>query len=99
MERKNKRIGMAFIGIILTAVSVGIFRYADFGVDPYCVLLTGLAKIFHTSFTMAANVTCALLLLFAWKMKKKPGGGIHTIKSAHIRRGGRCGICSAEKRV
>ena len=29
--------------------------------------LTGLAKIFHTSFTMAANVTCALLLLFAWK--------------------------------
>ena len=70
MERKNKRIGMAFIGIILTAVSVGIFRYADFGVDPYCVLLTGLAKIFHTSFTMAANVTCALLLLFAWKMKK-----------------------------
>lgn len=70
MERKNKRIGMAFIGIIMTAVSVGIFRYADFGVDPYCVLLTGLARVFHTSFTMIANVTCALLLVFAWKMKK-----------------------------
>lgn len=70
MERKNKRIGMAFIGIIMTAVSVGIFRYADFGVDPYCVLLTGLARIFYTSFTITANVICALLLVFAWRMKK-----------------------------
>ena len=34
MARKNKKIIMAFIGIIMTAVSVGIFRYADFGVDP-----------------------------------------------------------------
>lgn len=61
---------MAFLGIIITAVSVGIFRYADFGVDPYCVLLTGLAGIFHTSFTVAANVVCVILLAFAWKMKK-----------------------------
>lgn len=70
MNRKSKRIIMAFVGIFVTAVSVGIFRYADFGVDPYCVLLTGMAEIFHTSFTMVANVMCVILLAFAWKMKK-----------------------------
>ena len=97
MERKNKRIGMAFIGIILTAVSVGIFRYADFGVDPYCVLLTGK----NLSYQLYHGGKCDVCPAASFRMEneKKPGGGIHTIKSAHIRRGGRCGICSAEKRV
>lgn len=70
MERKSKRGIMAFIGIVMTAVSVAFFRYANFGVDPYSVLLTGIAQTFHTSFAVVANVMCAVLLVFAWKLKK-----------------------------
>lgn len=70
MNRKSKRIIMAFVGIFVTGISVGFFRYANFGVDPYSVLLTGLAESFHTSFAATANVMCALLLIFAWKFKK-----------------------------
>ena len=32
---KTKRIMMSLVGVIITAISVGAFKFAAFGVDPF----------------------------------------------------------------
>ena len=45
IDRKNlvKRILMSFFGVIICAISVGIFKIAALGVDPFQSLMAGLA--------------------------------------------------------
>ena len=43
IDRKNlvKRIAMSFFGVIICAISVGIFKIAALGVDPFQSLMAG----------------------------------------------------------
>ena len=49
-NRLPRRVAMAAAGMALCGVSVGIFKRADFGVDPYQCFVGGLANIIPIGF-------------------------------------------------
>lgn len=67
MKRKNlaKRIGMSLFGVIICAISVGIFKIAALGVDPFQSFMAGLDAIVPIRFGTLYVITNAVLLLFA----------------------------------
>ena len=67
MDRKNlpKRIGMSLFGVIICAISVGIFKIAALGVDPFQSFMAGLDSIVPISFGTLYVITNAVMLLFA----------------------------------
>lgn len=60
-----KRIWMSLFGVIICAVSVGIFKIAALGVDPFQSLMAGLDAIIPIKFGTLYVITNAVLLLFA----------------------------------
>lgn len=51
MDKKMvKRIGMSLVGVIICAISVGIFKIAAFGVDPFQTLMSGLDQLIPIDF-------------------------------------------------
>ena len=60
-----KRIVMSFVGVIITAFSVGAFKFSAFGVDPFQSFMTGIDSLFPLSFGTLYVIVNALLLLFA----------------------------------
>ena len=67
MNRDNlkKRIAMSLFGVIICAVSVGIFKIAALGVDPFQSFMAGLDNLVPISFGTLYVITNAVLLLFA----------------------------------
>ncbi len=67
MDRKMlyKRIGMSLFGVIICAISVGIFKIAALGVDPFQSFMAGLDAIVPISFGTLYVITNAVMLLFA----------------------------------
>ena len=67
MKRDNlgKRIGMSLFGVIICAISVGIFKIAALGVDPFQSFMAGLDAIVPISFGTLYVITNAVMLLFA----------------------------------
>lgn len=47
---KVRRIFMSIIGVVICGISVGFFKLAAFGVDPFQCLMSGLNKLFPISF-------------------------------------------------
>ncbi len=45
MEKKAKRICMSVFGVLVCGISVGFFKIAAFGVDPFQSLMSGLDAI------------------------------------------------------
>ena len=62
---KSKRIIMSLVGVIITAVSIGAFKYAAFGVDPFQSLMSGIDALIPIDFGTLYVVVNAILLLFA----------------------------------
>lgn len=60
-----KRIGMTSFGVIICAISVGIFKLAAFGVDPFQAFMAGLDDIVPLDFGLLYIIANAVLLLFA----------------------------------
>lgn len=63
MEKRNKRILMSVFGVIICGISVGFFKRATFGVDPFQALMSGLDAVIPVSFGtlyVAANI-CLLM--------------------------------------
>lgn len=60
-----KRIGMSLFGVIVCAVSVGIFKIASLGVDPFQSFMAGLSALSPIDFGTLYVITNAVLLLFA----------------------------------
>ena len=60
-----KRICMSFFGVIICAVSVGIFKIAALGVDPFQSFMAGLDKLIPIDFGLLYIIVNALLLSFA----------------------------------
>lgn len=65
MNMKTKRIILSVLGVLTSGVSVGIFKLAAFGVDPFQSLMSGLDALIPISFGTLYVIVNALLLLFA----------------------------------
>ena len=67
MEKKNlvKRIFMSLFGVIICAISVGVFKIAALGVDPFQSFMAGLDKLIPLDFGFLYIIVNALLLIFA----------------------------------
>ena len=61
----GKRIGMSLFGVIICAISVGIFKIAALGVDPFQSFMAGLDSIVPIKFGTLYVITNAVMLLFA----------------------------------
>ncbi len=61
----GKRIAMSLCGVIICAVSVGIFKIAALGVDPFQSFMAGLDALIPIGFGTLYVITNAVLLLFA----------------------------------
>lgn len=62
---KSKRIIMSLVGVIITAISIGAFKYAAFGVDPFQSFMSGIDTLIPIGFGTLYVVVNAILLLFA----------------------------------
>ena len=62
---KTKRIIMSMVGVMIGAVSVGFFKLAAFGVDPFQSFMSGTHQMFPINFGTLYVIVNALLLLFA----------------------------------
>ena len=62
---KSKRILMSIIGVMIGAVSVGFFKLAAFGVDPFQSFMSGTHQMFPINFGTLYVIVNAILLLFA----------------------------------
>lgn len=65
MEQKLCRVGMCVFGVVVSAISVGFFKLAVFGIDPFQVFMSGLNKIISVNFGTLYIVVNFILLLFA----------------------------------
>ncbi len=61
----KKRVLMCFSGVMFGAVSVGIFKLAAFGVDPFQSFMAGLDRLVPIGFGTLYMIANAVLLLFA----------------------------------
>ena len=61
----KRRIWMSSLGVVICGVSVGMFRAASLGVDPFQSLMSGLNSLVPISFGTLYVIANAVLLLFA----------------------------------
>ena len=62
---KVRRIFMSIIGVVICGISVGFFKLAAFGVDPFQCLMSGLNKLFPISFGTLYLIVNIFLLFFS----------------------------------
>ena len=68
MKKQNnlpKRIIMSIVGVLLCAISVGFFKFAALGVDPFQSLMAGLDALIPIRFGTLYIIVNAVLLVFA----------------------------------
>lgn len=61
----KKRIAMSLFGVIICAISVGIFKIAALGVDPFQSFMAGLDNLIPISFGTLYVITNVVLLAFS----------------------------------
>ena len=74
MNRLVKRILMSVFGVALCGVSVGMFKFAALGVDPFQSLMSGLDAVIPIRFGTLYVIVNAVLLLFALIFDRKKIG-------------------------
>lgn len=65
IKDRKRRIMMSLMGVIICAVSVGIFKIAALGVDPFQSLMSGLDALIPIDFGTLYVIVNAVLLLFS----------------------------------
>lgn len=65
MEKRNKRILMSVLGVTVCGISVGFFKRATFGVDPFQSFMSGLDAILPIRFGTLYVLANICLLLFS----------------------------------
>ena len=68
---KTRRIMMSLFGVIICAISVGIFKIAALGVDPFQSLMSGLDKLIPISFGTLYVIVNLILLIFSLVVDRK----------------------------
>lgn len=62
---KAKRILLSVIGVVITGISVGSFKLAALGIDPFQCFMSGVNQLIPISFGTLYVIVNAALLLFA----------------------------------
>lgn len=70
MENKSKRILMTVLGVLLVGISIGFFKLANWGTDPFTVFCNGLANIFHTTYGNIFLGVSVILFITIWIINK-----------------------------
>ena len=65
MNKIAKRIVMSVLGVVICGLSVGMFKHAAFGVDPFQALMSGLDALIPIRFGTLYVIVNLLLLIFA----------------------------------
>ena len=65
LSERKRRIAMSLAGVIICAISVGIFKLAALGVDPFQSLMSGLDAIIPIEFGTLYVIVNAVLLIFS----------------------------------
>ncbi len=65
LKVRKRRIIMSLAGVIICAMSVGVFKLAALGVDPFQSLMSGLDSIIPIKFGTLYVIVNAVLLLFS----------------------------------
>lgn len=65
LQARKRRIAMSVAGVVICAVSVGIFKVAALGVDPFQSLMSGLDALIPIDFGTLYVIVNAVLLLFS----------------------------------
>lgn len=71
---KTRRIFMSLFGVVICAISVGIFKIAALGVDPFQSLMSGLDQLIPISFGTLYVIVNLLLLTFSLVADRKNVG-------------------------
>ena len=70
----KKRILMSVIGVAVSGVSVGLFKHAALGVDPFQSLMSGLDAVIPLRFGTLYVLANAVLLLFSLLLDRRKIG-------------------------
>lgn len=62
---------MCVVGVVICAISVGFFKRAAFGVDPFQALFTGVQRMIPVSYGTLYVIVNLLLLLFSLIVDRK----------------------------
>lgn len=62
MNKMTKRILMCAFGVVVCALSVGIFKHASLGIDPFQTLMSGLAEVTPIRYGTLYVIVNAVLL-------------------------------------
>ncbi len=65
IRARKRRIMMSLMGVIICAVSVGVFKLAALGVDPFQSLMSGLDSLIPIEFGTLYVIVNVILLLFS----------------------------------
>lgn len=65
LQKNSRRIAMSLFGVIICAISVGIFKLAALGVDPFQSFMAGLDKFVPIDFGTLYVIANAVLLIFS----------------------------------
>lgn len=68
---KIRKIFMSLFGVIICAISVGVFKIAALGVDPFQSLMSGLDQLIPISFGTLYVIVNLLLLTFSLVVDRK----------------------------
>lgn len=60
-----RRIAMSLAGVVICAISVGVFKLAAMGVDPFQSLMSGLDSLIPIEFGTLYVIVNAILLIFS----------------------------------
>ncbi len=67
---KSRRIVMSAIGVLITAVSIGAFKFASFGVDPFQSFMCGVDTLISMDFGTLYVIINTLLLVFSFSFDR-----------------------------
>ena len=70
MKNKKKRILMSVLGVTGCGISVGFFKRAAFGVDPFQAFMSGIDALIPVSFGMLYIIVNSVLILFSIKFDR-----------------------------
>ena len=65
LKENRRRIFMSLAGVIICAISVGVFKLAALGVDPFQSLMSGLDSLIPIEFGTLYVIVNVVLLLFS----------------------------------
>ena len=71
MNRKQMRIIMAAIGVLVSGLSVGLFKAAVFGTDPFQCFVNGVANKVPIGFGTLYMMINVIMLAFIFILEKK----------------------------